>query len=72
MIKTIRAMAQIFRMAALAALIGVIAPSALAQAPPPGAAPPPQVDLNAVLMSLAQDSQAVEVAKACSWSDPLS
>jgi len=71
MIKTIRAAAQTFRMAALAALMGVAAPSVLAQAPPPGAAPPPQVDLNAVLMSLAQDSQAVEVAKACSWSEPL-
>jgi hypothetical protein len=71
MIKTIRATAQAFRMAVLAALIGVAAPVALAQAPPPGAAPPPQMDLNAMLVSLAQDSQAVEVAKACSWSDPL-
>lgn len=45
--------------------------NAAAQMDDRGGAPPPPVNLDALLMSIAQDTQALEAAKACNWSDPL-
>ncbi len=63
--------ASAWKAAGLALCLSSLGMPAISQAGPDGRAPPQQIDLNAILMALMQDSQAVEVAKTCNWSEPM-
>jgi hypothetical protein len=64
-------MIRLGRITIAAACLSLMAAPALAQAGPPGGAPPAAADPNRILAELSNVAQITAAAKKCNWTDPM-